>query len=826
MTLPLSGLAKDDVELLVIETADFSLVIKGKPYHQRYQGFRQYRSLDYHDSMFLDIYGTSIQEKKVFDVTSQSLVEPSEQHRPIFFENGIYQIMVSPKTEKELFFYHEHPLLRKAVDRVNIGRSYALLGNLMFQSEIGFTTFEIKCDGETLLQVTLEIFPTKLDYKEDYRDLLNEVNDEIYNLAFHFLKKTYLSAKIKLEGNPSISEFFRLISFYFNSFMKSIQQIERYPHHKLEKQYNITRGDRIKNVDSRARSYLRKNTHLFLPVKQGIQIGHSSYMPIKGLSIKKEITYDTHENRYIKYIMIRLIWKINELYLRYVTNANKFDKNQPQEQDEIKALLLDWKGTLERKLNSSFWKSIGTPDRSISSLVLQLASGYREAYKIFLTLSKGLTLQSSIHKMSVKDVATLYEYWTYLKLGEILSKKYELIDQDIIKVNRDGLYVNLEANRQARRKFKHPITNEEITLTYQKYEGPLPTISQRPDTMLTIEKKGESYTFNYIFDAKYRIDFAATGSYYERNYTSPGPMEEDINTMHRYRDSIVSEKNGPYERTAFGAYVLFPWNEEILYQNHHFYQSIEKVNIGALPFLPNATSLVERFIENLIEKSPEELQKEGILPRGSIEKWKDSIEEKVLVGVISTLEQYEESLKKASYQIPFPHLRSGWQEAKYIALYLTKEVGKTNGVIFYGKISHIEFENGNTVFHVDNWKDVPQVIVPVNYGIATYILTTKQNLLSAKELPELFMKSEDERIIWKKLRRLSDRIKIGLDKPNLDEAEQITNFRIKDIDVFFDNGNIIIKNRSGEVKEIDIEDIKNRTTSVFKLLVKELEQDH
>lgn len=84
-------------------------------------------------------------------------------------------------------------------------------------------------------------------------------------------------------------------------------------------------------------------------------------------------------------------------------------------------------------------------------------------------------------------------------------------------------------------------------------------------------------------------------------------MEDDINTMHRYRDSIVALVNGPYERTAFGAYVLFPWFDEQAYQKHHFYESINKVNIGGLPFLPNATTLVKRFVERLIDKSPEEI---------------------------------------------------------------------------------------------------------------------------------------------------------------------------------------------------------------------------
>ena len=126
----------------------------------------------------------------------------------------------------------------------------------------------------------------------------------------------------------------------------------------------------------------------------------------------------------------------------------------------------------------------------------------------------------------------------------------------------------------------------------------------------------------------------------DNRYSNPGPMEDDINTMHRYRDSIVASHDGPYERTSFGAYVLFPWFDEDTYMEHHFYKSINEVNIGALPFLPNATSLVEQFVERLIDSSPEELQEEGILPIGSKEQWISDLDEKVFVGLVSSKEDY------------------------------------------------------------------------------------------------------------------------------------------------------------------------------------------
>ncbi len=144
-------------------------------------------------------------------------------------------MIVLPKGELPLTFYHEHALLREAVSEVKVGSHEMLMGNLSFQNEVGFTTFEIRSEKNTLLEVTIEIFPTKLDYKKDYYKLLEEVNDEIYNLAYHFIRKTYLGATIKLDGRPSMAEFYRLISKHFDQFIQAVKRIERLPHHLFAK---------------------------------------------------------------------------------------------------------------------------------------------------------------------------------------------------------------------------------------------------------------------------------------------------------------------------------------------------------------------------------------------------------------------------------------------------------------------------------------------------------------------------------------------------------------------------------------------------------------
>jgi len=811
--------SREDVELVKVETDELTLVLKGKPYHERYEGLKQYRSMDYHDVMEFNVEGVNVQEIKVYDINEQLMVDPVNL-RPIFFENGVYQLVVWSKTGQELTFYHEHPLLRQAVSAMEFGSQSVLMGNLQFQNEVGFTTFQILQENIKLLEVTLEIFPSKLDYKNDYKKLLEEVNDEIYNLAYHFIRKTYLGASVKLEGNPSRAEFYRLISKHFRQFTQAIARIEHQPHHTLQKTYEKARGDQLNKIDSTSRAYLRKRSNLFVEVEKGSMINSKNLMPHEGLKAKKELTYDTLENRYVKWMMERLIHKLNDL-LETVQKMNKFMvEPDPDLMGKISKMITQ----LQAKMKNHFWSRIGKLDRSVMSLVLQMAPGYRDAFQIFLTVSKGLALQGKLYQMSVKDVATLYEYWTFLKLGQILGRKYTLVSQDIIQVNREGLFVNLEANRMAKRVFKHPLTNEEIVLTYQKYEGKLPTIPQKPDTMLSIEKKGKDYTFNYIFDAKYRIDYAQEGSYYKNRYKTPGPMEDDINTMHRYRDSIVAENNGPYERTAFGAYVLFPWFDEHSYQNHHFYESINKVNIGGLPFLPNATTLVEQFVERLINKSPEEIKKEGILPRGTLEEWKSSLEEMVLVGLVSNGEEYLHFIKEGYYSIPVNKLKKGWQDAKYVALYVKSGIEQqVNGIKFYGKIEEVKtdiFDGVNCIcFHVSNWITLKNMIKPVGYGISSYMLTTLQSLSESTELPELFMKSTEEMILWRMLRRVSDKIVLNLDNDNVDHANRVTYFKIKDVLVSIDIQEQSLKFVS---KHNELEVPKNKIiqnpSGVFKLL--------
>jgi predicted component of viral defense system (DUF524 family) len=615
------------------------------------------------------------------------------------------------------------------------------------------------------VDVVLEIFPTKLDYKRDYKALLDEVNEEIYNLAYHFIKRTYLQGSAKIYKEPSLTEFYRLIDLHFEQYMRAIDRIEKVSHHQLVKNYVEVRGNQLRRQDQKSLAYLRKNAGKFVDVPNGIPINGRTVMPTKGLLMKKEHTADTHENRYVKWTMLRIVTRLKDLK-RVI--GNPFTWGYSKVDNDLLSKLDSMIELTEKRQKNVFWREIGKLDRSVMSLVLQMAPGYRDVLQVYTTISKSIVLQGEIYKMSIKDIATLYEYWTFLKLGQLLAKKCRQVSQDIVKVNSEGLFVNLDKSRTAERNYVHPVTGEEITLKYQydTSSNRVPTVQQKPDSMLSIGKKGKDYQYQYIFDAKYRLDL--------ETYSEPGPMQDDINTMHRYRDSIVVNSDGRYERTAFGAYVLFPWYEEDKYKQHPLYRSIESVNIGALPFLPNATTLVDQFIDSLLNKSPEQLQQEGILPKGTQEEIVDLYSiDYVLICAVNSDEQMQLLLMERLYKMRVADLQEGWQRIRFIAVYEDTLMQ----IRYFAEIVKVDIVGEYIHFKVRGWQQ--RTIAGKGYRINNHATVYTNNFFNANMLVDLHSKSQEELILWKIVNRISNDVQVNLNDVYVDQASRIVSFEFK-----------------------------------------------
>jgi hypothetical protein len=425
-------------------------------------------------------------------------------------------------------------------------------------------------------------------------------------------------------------------------------------------------------------------------------------------------------------------------------------------------------------------------------------------YRYYLMLMKGLAIHSDLYKLSMKDVAQLYEYWCFLKINQLLGKKYELMSQDLIKVNRNGLFITLDKTKSARMVYRNPKNDERFTLYYNALpqHDRSKTISQRPDNVLSLKKQEAEFEYKYVFDAKYRINPAYKGTPYEKQFKKPGPQEEDINTMHRYRDAIVYESGNQreYERSMFGAYVLFPYHQEEEYREHHFYKSIELVNVGALPFLPGATSLVEQFLDEIILDSPEKAYERSSRPRGTDDYYRDKFSGKnVVIGSLSSKDQLEVALTHGFYHTPLKNLTNHklLTQLEYIGLYqsinLFGQQGMT-GIHYYGRIKEWKIVKRNeitevpskrgasdepyVVFRVEAWERRKNPIIPGGYGIYRLLFASKYMFDRAEEVAELRLDNEEDLRNWREKRR-TGKVEVSLDHRDVDLSGRVTSIDSK-----------------------------------------------
>jgi hypothetical protein len=314
--------------------------------------------------------------------------------------------------------------------------------------------------------------------------------------------------------------------------------------------------------------------------------------------------------------------------------------------------------------------------------------------------------------------------------------------------------------------------------------------------VLTLKKNEASSEYKYIFDAKYRLNPAYEGTPYFEKYSLPGPEEEDINTMHRYRDAIVymEGQNQEYERSMFGAYVLFPFNDEEKFKEHRFYKSIESVNVGAFPFLPNSTELMEAFLDEIILDSPEKAYERSTQPRGTKEYYKNKLSGKnVLIGSLREASQLDVALKSGFYHMPLENISDHelLTKLEYVALYQSRSQFLSKGemgIHWYGKVKDWQVLRRKEIterharkgteeklyvkFTVEKWVKRDKPIIPGGRGIYKVLYTSKYMFDRAKEIAELKLESEEDLIKWRQERRLGP-IKVDLDHEQVDLANKV-----------------------------------------------------
>ena len=475
-----------------------------------------------------------------------------------------------------------------------------------------------------------------------------------------------------------------------------------------------------------------------------------------------------------------------------------------------------------------------------------------------MKLNMGLRLNGDVFRIPMKDTALLYEYWCYIKLNRLIydrknadgTRKYPVKEGSLFQFDDHGITVDLKKGKGGSRiRYVDLRNGEEVTLfynpSYRERNGTV--IAQKPDNVVMITKTEQKEAkldqgdqFSYVFDAKYRIDGTDPNSYYAETYGGPGPVEDTINTMHRYRDAIMREpkratgagtadgsgsseagtteasreQDFRYVREMFGAYVLFPYGDEKHeYQKHPFYRSIDEVNIGGLPFLPGNTAMVEDLLDRLIQESPESSFERAALPAGVADRLQkvDLTKRNVLVGLCTSKAQYQFCMSHRIYYWPAKDIGDDRFPLEYVAIHQTKGVfGDGNdGIRQYGVIRYYQKMTGRELqkrytervpllprqrketFYVfdlsGGWQSLDRTIVSDDV-VRHHFYTNFELLKCSSTRKELSMTSLEQLRLYTELQRLIGPVQIDESKP-ADRVEDET----RNVVGFEYNGHFISK---------------------------------
>ena len=810
-------------ELVYVQTEYLSVTIKGPASHPSFQGieFSEGDSRlkvvcgDSFDCQLRESEGAGVVEYGTGGFTAIYTI------LPMFFEQQRYEIIIEAAEGHKAEFWHDNLNIRNKVTRA--GRHHEILsGILNFGNEIGLSELVIRLDGSDYLRLEIEVFPTKISYKEDYRAIISDVTAEIYNLVFDFLKKTYQSYRQSEHISSSPVEFFAVIRKIYNDYIRAVDMILSQPHHILETTHVVQLGYKVKRIDNQGLRWIERHPEYALKKDNSISVA-------RALAVRKQVTYDTKENQLTKYMLVSTMQKLERFRKNYLRLQREAD-------DNVLAGISSMIQGIRRRCSASFLAEVGPYESSAGlSLVFSMAPGYRDLYKYYLMLLHGLSITGDIFHISVKDLALLYEYWCFIKLNSMMKERYQLISQDVIQVQGNGLYVSLVKGSASRVKYRNPVNGETITLSYNPKESVTPTGAQRPDNVLTLEKKGAKTSYEYVFDAKYRINPALPGTdYYQSISHKPGPEISDINTMHRYRDAIVYQSGAsPYERKMFGAYVLFPYRNIPEYKNHKFYKSIWEVNIGGLPFLPSATELVSDMLDQLVSDSPDSAFERATLPVGIEEKLAkvDWTRRDVLIGGMSTTEQLDACLQYRFYHIPCSRLKDTELPIHTVALYQSKKkFGTQSGVRYYGEVIRTSVVKRREItelpktsdelyyrFEIKSWKELPKPIDAKEVRLVSHLLTNRFLLEHSKEVPELKLRSQSEYRLYSELKR-------ALNSTEINEEGADIGFHYGDNLIMLEGGAINVYKGGSITAHYAIDSFTRSPSAVFRQLHEGIEK--
>jgi hypothetical protein len=320
-------------------------------------------------------------------------------------------------------------------------------------------------------------------------------------------------------------------------------------------------------------------------------------MPTMLERSQHETTLDTEPNRFVKHVLETWRSVAQQLHLGLVREEG-IPRPGPvrrglQAADEVIEIL-------DEILGRPMFRQVGTLDRMpSSSQVLLKRDGYRQLLHMFVLVESGLELPwatnaEDIYSPTLRNVATLYEVWSYLTLVDVVGQVCgQRQTARAFTPSANGLSLLLKTGVGSAIVWRTVWRDRplEVRLMFNRQfaagNGSW-TAPMRPDCSLLIRPltstpglAAEPLEVWVHFDAKYRvsgaspIDLLASAEDDEEVLSRGTARRDDLLKMHAYRDAI--------HRTA-GAYVLYPG--DVILDRRQFTETLP--GLGAFPLRPGS----------------------------------------------------------------------------------------------------------------------------------------------------------------------------------------------------------------------------------------------
>lgn len=428
----------------------------------------------------------------------------------------------------------------------------------------------LRTGDNQLGQLELDVRSRKLSYLSEYRWMLRDIAERMTELVMD--RFAVSNTRFEIDDTRDAVTLYQRFTFLRSlfeseSFQGALREIILRPHTAWETSSEWVRPGAGVRADSNMLRQLAKSG-----ARSAWPGGPIASIPSLLDRRRTVATHDTTPNRFVKFALEH--WR---------QILGDIDRGLAKAQATTVALrgrreIAAVNSQLEEILHHDVFAEVGRLARfPTDDQVLQKREGYRDIFKAYweTEFAARLSWQSSPGEYDAgqRDVATLYEYWAFIQLSQVVA---DLVGQTfdmspLVQARSDGLTVGIRSgvetvlsgvverfDRRMKVELCYNRTFRQGSARIASWTRPM-----RPDYSLLISPAdGEPAVFEPIalhFDAKYRVEFVNEifgneGEDLSDSQPLPhlergGALRADLLKMHAYRDAI--------QRTA-GAYVLYP----------------------------------------------------------------------------------------------------------------------------------------------------------------------------------------------------------------------------------------------------------------------------